>query len=722
MRHTALTRRLFVAPAAKIGLLVGVGLMVALITGAQPSARQAQPSAQQPPPAQQPPATTSPAPPSQAKEQDQQPPPRIRTGINYVRVDAIVSDRQGNPVLDLKQEEFKIKEDGKPQAIESFSVIKIDPLEQQIDGPPAREIHSIDEERREAQRSDVRLFIILLDDYHVRRGNDMSVRKPLIDFIQNDLAPADMVAIMYPLTPITGLTFTRNRSILISAIEHFEGRRFDYRPRNEFEERYAYYPASTVEMVRNQVVMTALKGAAVRLGGLREGRKSIIYVSEGFTTILPPQLNDPVAAMPGIGNSTRGTSVQNSDRAEWSATVDMVSDLSLIFTEMNRNNTSIYALDPRGLAAFEYDINQGGGIGLQVDRKHLEASLDTLRALAENTDGRAIVNSNDLSKGLRQIIRDASGYYLIGYNSAQAPTDGKFHKIDVDVTRKGVDVRSRKGYWAYTAEDAALAATPRVEAPAAVTAALATLAEPPRGRPARFWIGTQRGASGKSKVTFAWEPIPPAPGDRRPGEEGVSYVTLIALAPDGRPLFRGRVPEQGGSAAPSAATGTPVGAVGPVSATFEVPPGRMQLRVSVQNASGQVMDSSTSDVTVPDYTVPQVLLGTPRLFRARTPRDVQALKANPAAPPSSDRTFSRTERLLVRVDAYGPGSVSPDLTARLLNRTGTAMFDVPVQATDGGGAEMELAFASLAAGEYLLELSAKAEAGTARDIVAFRVK
>ena len=360
-------------------------------------------------------------------------------------------------------------------------------------------------------------------------------------------------------------------------------------------------------------------------------------------------------------------------------------------------------------------------VGLQVDRKHLEASLDTLRALAENTDGRAIVNSNDLGKGMRQIIRDASGYYLIGYNSAQAPIDGKFHKLDVEVTRKGVDVRARKGYWAYTAEDAARADAPRVEAPAAVTAALATLVDPPRGRPARFWIGTARGENGKSRVTFAWEPIPPAPGERRPGDEGVSYVTLTALAPDGRPLFRGRVPEQGAGAPPPTTTASPAVA-SPASATFQVPPGRMQLRVSVQNAEGQVMDSSTSDVIVPDYTTPQVSLGTPRLFRARTPRDVQAIKANPTPTPSSDRTFSRTERLIVRVDAYSPGSGAPALTARLLNRAGTAMFDVPVQMSDGGGAEMELAFAALAAGEYLLELNAKADAGSAQDMVAFRIR
>ncbi len=151
----------------------------------------------------------------------------------------------------------------------------------------------------------MRLFVILLDDYHVRRGNSMSVRKPLIDFIQNQLGPADMVALMYPLTPVADIHFSRDRRCLIGAIERFEGRKFDYQPRNQFEEQYAYYPAATVERIRNQVTMGALKAAAVRLGGLREGRKSIIFVSEGFTATLPPQLNDPVAAMPGLGNPAR---------------------------------------------------------------------------------------------------------------------------------------------------------------------------------------------------------------------------------------------------------------------------------------------------------------------------------------------------------------------------------------------------------------------------------
>src|SRR3970282_1911581 len=108
-------------------------------------------------------------------------------------------------------------------------------------------------------------------------------------------------------------------------------------------------------------------------------------------------------------------------------------------------------------------------VGLEADREALRASLDTLHVLANNTDGRAIVNRNDLAVGMKQIIRDSSGYYLIGYTSAAAPTDGKFHPIKVSVKRKGVDVRARKGYWAYTVEDAARAsAPPKPEAPTAV--------------------------------------------------------------------------------------------------------------------------------------------------------------------------------------------------------------------------------------------------------------
>ncbi|HEX6976428.1 MAG TPA: VWA domain-containing protein, partial [Vicinamibacterales bacterium] len=396
------------SPARVLVVLAAVAALAVPMAGQSPT----QPPAQQPP-AQQPPAQQPPAGQPPAQNPQQQPPPRIKTGINYVRVDVIVSDKSGAPVLDLKPEDFALTEDGKPQKIEAFDLVKIDEVAQAETRPPKAIRNDFDEEQ-EAARPDVRLFVILLDDYHVRRGSDMAVRKPLIDFIQNQLAPADMVALMYPLTPVTDLRFTRDRDSLIAAINKFEGRKFIYEPRNSFEEQYAYYPASVVERVRNQVTMDALKGAAVRMGGLREGRKSIILVSEGFTTILPAQLNDPVAAMPGLGNPNRGNSgaPTATDQQKMLAQTDLFNDMRLVFDTLNRQNTSIYAVDPRGLAVFEYGINES--VGMQQDTEGLRATIDTLHVLANNTDGRAIVNRNDLAAGMKQILRDASGYYLLG--------------------------------------------------------------------------------------------------------------------------------------------------------------------------------------------------------------------------------------------------------------------------------------------------------------------
>jgi VWFA-related protein len=178
-------------------------------------------SAQQSPPQQPPqqtPATQQPAD-QQQPERAQQPP--IRTGINFVRVDVIVSDGKGQPVTDLEAEDFSVAEDGKPQKIESFTLVKIDNAVQAEDRPPSSIRNDYDEER-EAARPDVRLFVILLDDYHVRLGNSMAVRKPLTEFIQNSLGPADMVALMYPLTPVADIRFSRDRNALLSAIEKFE--------------------------------------------------------------------------------------------------------------------------------------------------------------------------------------------------------------------------------------------------------------------------------------------------------------------------------------------------------------------------------------------------------------------------------------------------------------------------------------------------------------------
>src|SRR4029079_17327492 len=148
-------------------------LSVALV--ASPSARQAQQPPPPPQPSTQPPATAPalaprrmrpPLPPAPAAAphpsgrqpaRSQQGP--IRTGINFVRVDAIVTDKQGNPVLDLKPEEVQLTVDHEPQKIESFSVVKID-AESQAQAHLPTQIRSLEDEQREAARPDVRLFVL----------------------------------------------------------------------------------------------------------------------------------------------------------------------------------------------------------------------------------------------------------------------------------------------------------------------------------------------------------------------------------------------------------------------------------------------------------------------------------------------------------------------------------------------------------------------------------
>jgi hypothetical protein len=117
----------------------------------------------------------------------------------------------------------------------------------------------------------------------------------------------------------------------------------------------------------------------------------------------------------------------------------------------------------------------------------------------------------------------------------------------------------------------------------------------------------------------------------------------------------------------------------------------------------------------------QVALATPRVFVGRTARDLNAIKGNPAAVPTPDREFSRTDRLLVRTHAYTPGDAPVAVTAQLLNRAGTRMADLPVQAVQGGGTDLELPLTSLPTGEYLIELNAKSDAGTAQELIAFKV-
>jgi VWFA-related protein len=681
--------------------VLGVSLLVV--------AALALPSAQQPAPAPDQEAGTAPA----------QPTPTFRGGIDFVRVDAFVTDKKGNPVTDLKESDFEVVEDGKPQTVEQFKTIR-------IDGTPAldepvREIRGSAAEESEAQRDDVRLFVFFLDDYHTRDRNAIAIRKTLTEFVQR-LGPLDMMAIMYPLMSAQDVTFTRNQDSIIGAFEHFEGRKYDYTPRNEYERIYDRLSTPDIERLRNHIVQGALEGLAIRLGGLRDGRKSVIFVSEGFTVSLPPEMRRQNSQAPQFTSAPRDEQFEQD--AETQGRLDLDVRMKEVYRAAHRFNTAFYSLDPRGLSPFEFDINDGsvGGVSAASDRATFRAAQETLQSLSEETDGRAILNRNSLLDGLTQAIRDSSFYYLLGYTT-QSKHDGKFHEIKVRVKRSGVDVRARKGYWAFTNEMVTRMNAPKTpDAPTPITQALAKLASPVQAaRYTRMWVGTEQGTNGKTRVSIVWEPLPAPAGARK---EQAGRVSVLAATDKGDLVFRGRSPDGAAATTPAAPQASITGtASAPQRITFEAPPGKLDLRMTIEATGGGTIDTDNRSITVPDLTTPVAALSTPRVFRARSARDFTILAQDANAVPVATREFSRTERLLIRFDVYGANGDKPLPTAAMLGVDGHKILDIPVAPAQAGGThQVDLGLNTVAAGDYVLEITVTGTSGDpVKEYVPFRI-
>ena len=640
------------------------------------------------------------------KAAQQTPPPQTQkpifvARIDSVSVDVIVTDKDGRPVLDLTKADFEIEENRKPQTVESFKLIQIDDGQ---DPDPARnrEIRSLDDQARETARDDVRIIVLFLDDYHTRLGNSMAVRERVARFVR-DLNPRDLVAIMTPLMSTAAVTFSRNHDATARQVMAFQGRKFDYTPKHPAEEVYLRMDPPSIEMLRNQIVTSALEGLCVYLGTLREGRKTIVYVSEGMTSTVPQGARTTgLTGMQGSPTQPPPTGLvaeMQAQRAQQSLQGMLMDRLRFIFAAANRSNTSIYTLDPRGLAASEFDI--ADAVSLEDDRRALTESTDMLRILAGNTDGRALVGSNDPVPGLKQMLRDSSAYYLLGYTSTEKPRDGKFHPIKVSVKRKGVDVRSRSGYWAYSDDDVERASTPSFTRPPEVEKAFDVIAEPAAGRLIRSWFAGARRPDGRTDVTLVWEAL-------RPTGPDVPARVMVTATAGSEVVHRGRV------AKAADATGRVAGQV-----TFPAPPGPLAVRFSAETDTGDALDTDSREWIVPDFTGVDPSISTPRLHRARTARDIQTLKAAATLVPDTSRTFSRIERLLVRFEVYGPAAAAPVL--KLLNRNGDKISEWPVTARAGGGHEAEVPLSGVPPGDYLIEIASSADKGAAKTLVALRI-
>jgi VWFA-related protein len=405
---------------------------------------------------------------------DQLPQPTFRTRVNVVRVDVSVFDRDGRAVEGLQPSDFVVKEDGVLQSVDTVQFIKLTG-QAPNDLRESTIIRSAEHAAVEAAREDVRLFVLFLDDYHVDKAPTIMIplKRTLKAFVEK-LGPYDLVAVMDPLTPLTHVEFTRDRSKLQEAVGKFEGRRGELFPvRSAAEE--AQHSQRNVWELRAGVTLDALTAISTKLAGMREGRKSVLFVSQG-----PP------------------VSVRS---INWPRLEEVVQ-------AANRGNVTIHTLDPRPLGATEF----GGNF--------------VLRRFSDETGGRAIFNTNDHAEHLDEVIEDASAYYLIGYTPTRGEmADGKFHKIDVELKRPRVRVTARRGYWSPKAAE--LNAPPVEPIRAEVMNALTTLVAPKTGSTVDVWVGYSKGTRPETDLTIAWEPI------SRTGNSVATRVDVEQLRPDG---------------------------------------------------------------------------------------------------------------------------------------------------------------------------------------------
>jgi len=196
-------------------------------------------------------------------------PPVFRGGTNRVQIDAIVTDDNRQPLADLAAADFELQDDGKPMTIDSVRFLG----SADYSGDPVlAPIRTHEDEEREASRDDVRVYAILLDDYHVPRMSELRVIDPLLAFVRA-LPPTDLVAVYYPLDSVTDVAFSRDREPVLKAIRKFYGRMRDYTPTRPVEEEHLRHPRE-IEAIRRQIVTSALQGLSIHLGSIKQGRRA----------------------------------------------------------------------------------------------------------------------------------------------------------------------------------------------------------------------------------------------------------------------------------------------------------------------------------------------------------------------------------------------------------------------------------------------------------------
>jgi VWFA-related protein len=384
--------------------------------------------------------------------------PTFRLQVDLVTNDIVVRDEKGNFVSDLKQGEFEIFEDGVKQDITSMTVVTGGKVNNLLAPPPPPPPEGIILPPTKP-RTDVsgRIFLFFVDDLHLGFHNTGRVRD-LFKRISKELVhDGDMFGIVSSGPSSIAIDMTYDRTRLEEAIKKIAGN--ELAPTDIINGPSGADGPSEVRY-RAHVAFSTVNDVLANLESVHNRRKALIYVSDGYDFnpfqdsrlgLMDP--NSPFAQnefrrnenQTNTDGSTTDPLTQQQKQSEQFADADLARELGELTRTANRANVTMYTIDPRGLVGM-------GDIDQQVDptqwAEFVRKSQDSLRVIAEETGGIAVVNQNDFSKALKRIDAETSDYYVIGYYSKNPDASKRRRNIEVRVNRAGQkwQVWSRKEY------------------------------------------------------------------------------------------------------------------------------------------------------------------------------------------------------------------------------------------------------------------------------------
>ena len=376
--------------------------------------------------------------------------------IDLVTADAVVRDAQGHFVPDLTKDEFDVYEDGVKQDLASLTLVRGGRVFNVLVPPPPPAAEGIILPTARVQNdASGRIFLFFVDDLHFRIHDTPNVFDLFTRITKNLVHDGDMFAIVSTGVSSIAVDLTYDRRRLDEAIKKIHGSALS--PGEIIKDPSGSGAQSPPELrYRTHLALSTANDVLKNLDKVKNRHKAVIYVSTGYDLIpfqgsrfnLDP--NSQFTKSPlAVGNPESDFTQSRTDPNEGHigeefADAELVSELSQLTDAANRANATIYTMDPRGLTTGTGDVSDN--VDPTELRNYLTKTQDTLRVLAEETGGFALVNSLDFDAALKRIDAETSDYYVLGYYSKNSDLTTRVHQIDVRVTRSGATVWSRKQY------------------------------------------------------------------------------------------------------------------------------------------------------------------------------------------------------------------------------------------------------------------------------------